>query len=106
MRVDDLAMLDDLHLAFSEDLPALWEQDGTSVPGVTLIEIHDAADLPYGQRGSVRQLGYEVRKSSLPFEPRQDDIISLAEGAGPFYRVVEVQPYPEADAWRVWVEEA
>lgn len=96
----DAAALADIHSAFAQ--PVSWQQDALTV-NVTAIAYNARGDDQIGVGMSVRQRGYEVAQSSLPFEPRYGDIIT---DDGLTWRVIDVMDYAEATAWRVQVESA
>lgn len=96
----DGAALASIHSAFAQ--PVTWQQDGVSVD-VTAVPFNAHGDDPIGVGMSVRQKGYEVPYSSLPFEPRYGDIITQS---GRAWRIIDVMEYDEAEAWRVQVESA
>jgi hypothetical protein len=97
----DLAALQAIHDAFA--VPVEWTQGSTVVSDISAIAFHDPGDDPIGVGRSVRQKGFEARKSDLPFEPALDDQI---DDAGVIWRVIDVMDYEEAAAWRVMVEKA
>lgn len=96
----DIAALNDIHAAFGE--PISWQQDSAQM-NVAAVVLNAGGDDPIGDGMSVRQRGYEVQKSDLPFEPRHADIIT---DSGQQWRVIDVMEYDEANAWRVQVESA
>lgn len=91
--------LADIHAAFA--LPVTWRQEGEAPVECTAVPFHDPGDRGFGR--SVGRKGFEVPKELLPFEPENDDIV--VDGTD-VWRVIEVINYREANAWRVFVEEA
>jgi hypothetical protein len=92
-----------IHSAFAT-ASLLWDQEGeAAVSGVTAIPIFGSGELPFGNGGSADQQGYEVQVAALPFKPDVGDLLTDGEMV---WRAINVVPYPSADAWRVFVEEA
>jgi hypothetical protein len=84
-----------IHGAFAQ--PVTWHQQGEAEVTCTAVLFHGAES----DYSSVRRRGYEVPLSSLPFKPKNGDIV-LDDGVA--WRVIEVIDYDEAKAWRVFVD--
>jgi hypothetical protein len=90
-----------IHAAFAQ-VSVDWRHDGEVVEGVTAIPNIEAEGLRYGSDRSTGKSGYEIPVAALPFKPANGDMVIIA---GESFRVIEVRPYPTADAWRFFVEE-
>lgn len=91
-----------IHTAFARAVE--WRQDGQNALNCTAVKFTPRAEhLPFSDGGSLASRGYEVPQTSLPFRPRRGDTIT---DAGTTWRIIQVQEYDIAEAWRVHVERA
>lgn len=99
------AALESIHAAFATSLID-WEQGVTVASDIPAIPFHDYGESAFGMARAVNRLGFEVRADALPFDPANDDLLTVTGESAGDWRVIDVQHYPAAAAWRVFVEEA
>lgn len=100
---DAAAAAADIHAEFADAILTIEPAASAAIVGVPAIEVDYPGDDPFGDGGSVRQHGFEIRKSAVPAVPRNGTIISRGSDR---YRIVEVRNSRAVGAWLMMVEEA
>lgn len=102
-RLEALAAIHDamaVPIAYTHSAPGVADVvlDGLSSPGLTGVLFHGASDMPFATGKAAKVRGYEIRAADLPFRPANNDLIEDDAGV---WRVIDVEDYEEAAAFRV-----
>lgn len=96
------AAADDIHAEFSAATITVEPRSRAAIVGVAAVEVDYQGDEPMGAGMSVRQHGFEVRKSDVPDKPSNGT--KIVHGSA-FYRVVEVRDGRDVGVWLMMVED-